>query len=95
MYEGDAPLAERRAAALTLDRDLLRELLGSEELRELLDPRALDEVEAELQRLGEGRGARSSIICTTSSARSATSPWTASVAAWRAATRRRWSSSSG
>jgi ATP-dependent Lhr-like helicase len=59
MYEGDAPLAERRAAALTLDRDLLRELLGSEELRELLDPRALDEVEAELQRLGEGRGARS------------------------------------
>jgi len=59
MYEGDAPLAERRAAALTLDRDLLRELLGSEELRELLDPRALDEVELELQRLGEGRGARS------------------------------------
>jgi ATP-dependent Lhr-like helicase len=59
MYEGDAPLAERRAAALTLDRDLLRELLGSEKLRELLDPRALDEVEAELQRLGEGRGARS------------------------------------
>ena len=52
MYEGDAPLAERRAAALTLDRDLLRELLGSEELRELLDPRALDEVELELQRLG-------------------------------------------
>jgi ATP-dependent Lhr-like helicase len=59
MYEGDAPLAERRAAALTLDRDLLRELLGSEELRELLDPRALDEVESELQRLSEGRGARS------------------------------------
>ena len=59
MYEGDAPLAERRAAALTLDRDLLRELLGSDELRELLDPRALDEVELELQRLGEGRGAGS------------------------------------
>jgi ATP-dependent Lhr-like helicase len=59
MYEGDAPLAERRAAALTLDRDLLRELLGSDELRELLDARALDEVELELQRLGEGRGARS------------------------------------
>ena len=39
MYEGDAPLAERRAAALALDRDLLRELLGAEELRELLDPR--------------------------------------------------------
>ena len=59
MYEGDAPLAERRAAALTLDRELLRELLGSEEMRELLDPRALDEVELELQRLGEARGARS------------------------------------
>ena len=59
MYEGDAPLAERRAAALTLDRDLLRELLGAEELRELLDPRALDEVELELQRLGVGRAARS------------------------------------
>ena len=42
MYEGDAPLAERRAAALALDRDLLRELLGDEELRELLDPAALD-----------------------------------------------------
>ena len=38
MYEGDAPLAERRAAALALDRDLLRELLGTEELRDLLDP---------------------------------------------------------
>ena len=58
MYEGDAPLAERRAAALALDRDLLRELLGSEELRELLDPRALDEVELELQRLADGRRAR-------------------------------------
>ena len=58
MYEGDAPLAERRAAALSLDRDLLRELLGSEELRELLDPRALDEVELELQRLADGRDAR-------------------------------------
>jgi ATP-dependent Lhr-like helicase len=33
MYEGDAPLAERRAAALSLDRDLLNELLGTEELR--------------------------------------------------------------
>ncbi|GIU89960.1 MAG: hypothetical protein KatS3mg010_1059 [Acidimicrobiia bacterium] len=38
MYEGDAPLAERRAAALALDRDLLRDLMGAEELRELLDP---------------------------------------------------------
>ena len=38
MYEGDTPNAERRAAALSLDRDLLRELLGQEELRELIDP---------------------------------------------------------
>ena len=42
MYEGDTPNAERRAAALSLDRDLLRELLGQEELRELIDPDALD-----------------------------------------------------
>jgi ATP-dependent Lhr-like helicase len=53
MYEGDTPNAERRAAALSLDRDLLRELLGQEELRELIDPAALDEVEADLQRLSE------------------------------------------
>ncbi|MEX0650631.1 MAG: DEAD/DEAH box helicase, partial [Actinomycetota bacterium] len=58
MYEGDAPLAERRAAALSLDRDLLRELLGSEELRDLLDVRAIDEVALELQRLADGRRAR-------------------------------------
>jgi ATP-dependent Lhr-like helicase len=49
MYEGDTPNAERRAAALALDRDLLRELLGQEELRELLDPEALEDVEAQLQ----------------------------------------------
>ena len=54
MYEGDAPNAERRAAALALDRDLLRELLGQEELRELIDPEALEEVEAQLQRRAEG-----------------------------------------
>ncbi|MFL5790891.1 MAG: DEAD/DEAH box helicase [Actinomycetota bacterium] len=59
MYEGDAPLAERRAAALSLDRDLLRDLLGSDDLRELLDPAALDQVELELQRLADGRHARS------------------------------------
>jgi ATP-dependent Lhr-like helicase len=53
MYEGDTPSAERRAAALSLDRDLLRELLGQEELRELIDPAALEEVEADLQRLSE------------------------------------------
>ena len=50
MYEGDTPNAERRAAALSLDRDLLRELLGQEELRDLIDPVALEEVEADLQR---------------------------------------------
>ena len=53
MYEGDTPNAERRAAALALDRDLLRELLGQEELRELIDPAALEQVEADLQRLSE------------------------------------------
>ncbi|MGI8710921.1 MAG: Lhr family helicase, partial [Acidimicrobiales bacterium] len=58
MYEGDAPLAERRAAALALDRDLLRELLGAEELRDLLDPGVLADLEAELQRLVPGRLAR-------------------------------------
>jgi ATP-dependent Lhr-like helicase len=54
MYEGDTPNAERRAAALALDRDLLRELLGQEELRELIDPEALEEVEAQLQHRTEG-----------------------------------------
>ena len=49
MYEGDTPAAERRAAALSLDRDLLRELLGQEELRELIDPAALERVEEDLQ----------------------------------------------
>ncbi len=53
MYEGDTPNAERRAAALSLDRDLLRELLGQEELRELIDPVALEQVEADLQRTSE------------------------------------------
>ena len=53
MYEGDTPNAERRAAALSLDRDLLRELLGQEELRDLIDPGALEQVEADLQCLSE------------------------------------------
>jgi len=57
MYEGDTPNAERRAAALSLDRDLLRELLGQEELRELIDPGALAAVEEELQRLAPPRRA--------------------------------------
>ena len=56
MYEGDTPNAERRAAALALDRDLLRELLGQEELRELIDPAALTDVEDSLQhRLEQAR----------------------------------------
>ncbi len=58
MYEGDAPLAERRAAALALDRELLRDLLGAEELRELIDPDALADLELGLQRLVDGRRAR-------------------------------------
>ena len=49
MYEGDTPNAERRAAALSLDRELLRELLGQEELRELIDPDALNDVIDSLQ----------------------------------------------
>ncbi|MEK6276656.1 MAG: DEAD/DEAH box helicase [Actinomycetota bacterium] len=58
MYEGDTPNAERRAAALALDRDLLRELLGQEELRELIDTEALAEVEAQLQHRTEAGQAR-------------------------------------
>ena len=59
MYEGDQPNAERRAAALALDRELLRELLGQEELRELIDPGALEQVEADLQRVSERTRAES------------------------------------
>lgn len=58
MYEADTPVAERRAAALTLDRDLLRELLGEGELRELIDPEVVASVELELQWLTDGRRAR-------------------------------------
>jgi ATP-dependent Lhr-like helicase len=64
MYEGDTPNAERRAAALSLDRDLLRELLGQEELRDLIDAGALEQVEADLQCLSEATRAanRESLI---------------------------------
>ncbi|TIC85565.1 ATP-dependent helicase [Nocardioides sp. GY 10127] len=55
VYEGDSPLAERRAAALSLDQSLLAELLGRTELRELLDPEVVERTEAELQRLAEDR----------------------------------------
>ncbi|WP_458685961.1 ATP-dependent helicase [Nocardia tengchongensis] len=58
MYEGDSPLAERRAAALSLDSSLLAELLGRVELRELLDAAVLEQTERELQRLTPERHAR-------------------------------------
>ncbi len=58
LYEGDAPAAERRAQALTLDRSLLRELLGTEDLRTLLVPEAVEQVERELQYLDPTRQAR-------------------------------------
>ncbi|MGO1053103.1 ATP-dependent helicase [Crossiella sp. CA198] len=55
LYETDAPLAERRAAALSLDSTLLAELLGAEAIRELLDPEVLAEIERQLQRLSPDR----------------------------------------
>ena len=58
MYEGDTPAAERRAVALSLDRELLRELLGQEELRDLIDPDALEQVEDDLQYRSEQLRAR-------------------------------------
>ena len=59
IYEGDAPLAERRAQALTIDQDQLRELLGEADLRELLDADAIAEVEEAAQCLAENFRARS------------------------------------
>ncbi len=58
MYEGDSPLAERRAAALSLDPALLAELLGQTGLRDLLDPEILAALEEELQYLTPSRRAR-------------------------------------
>ncbi|MGO4692239.1 Lhr family ATP-dependent helicase [Glaciibacter sp. 2TAF33] len=58
MYEGDSPLAERRAAALSIDSSLLAELLGRVELRELLDPAVMEQTELELQRITPDRKAR-------------------------------------
>ena len=58
MYEGDSPLAERRAAALSLDTALLAELMGRVELRELLDPEVVTTTERQLQHLAEDRRAR-------------------------------------
>jgi ATP-dependent Lhr-like helicase len=59
LYEGDAPLAERRAQALSIDQDQLRELLGEADLRELLDAEAIAEVEEAAQCLAENFRARS------------------------------------
>ena len=58
LYDGDAPLAERRAQALSIDQAQLRELLGDIELRDLLDADAIADVEAELQQLQDDRRAR-------------------------------------
>ncbi|MDQ0030933.1 ATP-dependent helicase [Arthrobacter bambusae] len=58
LYEGDSPLAERRAAALALDSTLLNELLGRVELRELLDAKVIEATELELQRLAPDRQVR-------------------------------------
>src|SRR3954467_11011583 len=59
IYDGDAPLAERRAQALALAQAQLRELLGEPELRELLDADALEQLEIELQHLDERHKAKS------------------------------------
>jgi ATP-dependent helicase Lhr and Lhr-like helicase len=59
IYDGDAPLAERRAQALAVDQSQLRELIGEAELRDLLDAGAIDTTEAELQHLPERYHARS------------------------------------
>lgn len=58
IYDGDAPLAERRAQALSIDQDQLQELLGDADLRELLDADAIAEVEEQLQALGETQRVR-------------------------------------
>jgi ATP-dependent Lhr-like helicase len=59
LYDGDAPLAERRAQALAIDQSQLRELLGEPELRELLDADALAQIELELQHLDDRHKAKS------------------------------------
>jgi Lhr-like helicases len=58
IYDGDAPLAERRAQALSIDQDQLRELMGDADLRELLDAGAIEETEEQLQCLVEDYRAR-------------------------------------
>ena len=100
LYEGDAPLAERRAQALSLDTALLAELLGQAELRELLDADAVAEVEPQLQRLTEDRRRATSMDSTAdllrllgdlttaeALARGATPAWLAELEAARRAIR--------
>jgi ATP-dependent helicase Lhr and Lhr-like helicase len=58
IYDGDAPLAERRAQALSIDQDQLRELMGDADLRELLDAHAIEQTEEQLQCLADGYKAR-------------------------------------
>ncbi|HKE84940.1 MAG TPA: DEAD/DEAH box helicase [Vicinamibacterales bacterium] len=60
IYDGDAPLAERRAQALSVDQAQLRELLGDAELRELLDPESIDAVERQLQQIDQNYRVRTS-----------------------------------
>jgi hypothetical protein len=77
LYDDDAPVAERRARALTLDHAQLRELLGEPDLRQLLDPLAIAQVERSLQHL-DARQARTPMGCTTccgTSARSRGPRW--------------------
>ena len=99
MYEGDSPLAERRAQALSLDSALLAELLGQAELRELIDADALAEVEAEVRRLTPERAARDlegvadllrvlgDLTTTEAVARGATAAWLAELEEQRRAIR--------
>ena len=76
MYEDDTPAAERRAQALSLDRELLRELLGADELRDLLDADAILEVEASLAAAPakRGRAARRAPACRVACVRASTIP---------------------
>ncbi|HZY62061.1 MAG TPA: DEAD/DEAH box helicase [Edaphobacter sp.] len=59
IYDGDAPLAERRAQALAIDQDQLRELMGDADLRELLDASAIEQTEEQLQCIAENYKAKS------------------------------------
>ncbi len=62
VYDGDAPLAERRAQALSIDQDQLRELMGDADLRELLDADAIKQTEEQLQCLAENYRARNQTL---------------------------------